>query len=84
VNIPKDAEHPWTIFSRKMTPVFTSGPSVAALHPKFDTWEFAVTITYDSKRIPKTKVLDIIREAGRSEGLGAYRIDGFGRFGVTK
>lgn len=62
------------------------GTAVCLIRPRFNNWEFEVTVVYDGEKINGGVVKDLFTNAGAAQGLGSFRPNckgPFGRFEVT-
>jgi len=63
------------------------GTAICIVRPRFDRWEFEVTVKYDEKKADKSIIKALFVNAGSAQGLGAFRPNckgPFGRFKVTR
>lgn len=63
------------------------GTAICIVRPRFDKWEFEVTVEYDEKKADKSIIKALFANAGSAQGLGAFRPNckgPFGRFRVTR
>ena len=59
------------------------GTAVAVVRPRFDEWGFEFTIELDDdENIKIDKIEEVIVKAGRAQGLGSFRPDCKGNFGM--
>lgn len=58
-----------------------SGSMVPAVRPRFDKWEFAVTLGINEQKIAEERVKELVEEAGVAVGLGSYNPAHRGPFG---
>lgn len=59
--------------------------AVCVVRPRFDKWEFEVTIDINEKMVSEDTVRQLFDLAGKMKGLGAFRKKGpFGRFKVVE
>lgn len=86
--IDEKGEIPWRVDKRRG--VMKNGASsvaVAIIRPKFDHWEFTVTVNFNDKLIREETVKALFVEAGSNAGLCDFRPSKngpFGRFEVVE
>lgn len=72
----------WAVDMRKGTG--NNGPkpvAVAVIRPKFQNWEFEVTVTVDEKKAGEDTYKALFTNAGSTQGLGSFRPNKKGMFG---
>lgn len=83
-NIPlgeKEKEF-WKVDKRRANLWNKGSPTaICAVRPRFDHWEFAVTIEYDETKINEGTLRTLLEKAGSTQGLGAFRPNCGGQFG---
>lgn len=83
-NINGNEDKSWRVDKRRGR--LKDGTAVCIVRPRFDKWEFEVTVTYDDKKADESVVKGLFTNAGSAQGLGAFRPNckgPFGRFKVT-
>lgn len=64
-------------------PVTVQRARVVRVRPRFNSWETRpFKISYDEAKIARSRLLEILKEAGCSKGIGDFRPK-FGRFSVS-
>lgn len=85
-NIKKGKENKsWKVDKRRGR--LNDGTAVCVVRPRFDKWEFVVTIEYDEAKADESIIKNLFANAGSAQGLGAFRPNckgPFGRFKVVK
>lgn len=57
------------------------GTAVCIVRPRFDEWEFEVSVRYDEKKVHQSVLKALFENAGCAQGLAAFRPNCKGPFG---
>lgn len=82
----RDAELPqWVVDKRRGVSNQSKSPTaVCIIRPKFNEWGFEVTIVYDEKKAGRDTIMKLFAEAGCSQGVGSFRPNKKGRYGMFR
>lgn len=85
INIaPEREEEFWRVDKRRGR--LQDGTAICVVRPRFDAWEFEVTVEFDRKKVNEGVIRQLFDAAGSGQGLGAFRPNckgPFGRFEVV-
>ncbi len=86
LNNCRDAELPqWIVDKRRGVSNQSKSPTaVCIIRPKFNEWGFEATIVYDDKVAGRDTIMKLFKEAGSSQGVGSFRPNKKGRYGMFK
>lgn len=71
----------WTVDKRRGVNRTTKAP-VRIIRPKIARWGFEVEVVFDNDRLDLSKLLELFRVAGLGVGVGSFRPDKKGEFGM--
>ncbi len=82
----RDGKEPtWVPDSRRGVSNASASPvAVCVVRPRCDEWAFEVELTYDEKIAGRDSVLKLFANAGTSQGLGSFRPNKKGPYGMFR
>lgn len=76
----EDERQHWKVDKRRgRLPI--NGTAVCLIRPRFNNWEFKVTVIYDADKIDGSTLKALFVNAGSGQGLGSFRPNCRGTFG---
>jgi len=80
----RDGEEPaWVSDRRRGVSNQSKSPTaVCIVRPQFPEWAFEATFTFDEKTAGRDTMMKLFKEAGSSQGLGSFRPNRKGRYGM--
>lgn len=78
---PAKESEAWVVDKRRGRLKDAKGTAVCVVRPKFNAWEFEVTVAINDGKMGVDKIRELFDSAGSSQGLGSFRPNCRGPFG---